>query len=130
MLTLADLGVAPPPWTDRDVSFRAAYFIRCDTTGRIKIGYATDVRARFFSIQCGNSTPVTMLAAIPDHGDVEHLVHAHFIGAHSHGEWFHSTPELLAFVASLPPFPADVLQRINNLKTRPLLKNHVKRSAA
>lgn len=77
----------------------SVYFIQAAQGGPIKIGRATDVRARFKAIQACCPVPLKILCVIPNGGHkVETELHRRFALFRLHGEWFDSTAELLAYI--------------------------------
>ncbi len=62
------------------------YFLRCETTGLIKIGRARNVERRAMSIAYASPTKITLLGLI--RADVEGDLHAEFADARIKGEWF------------------------------------------
>ncbi len=73
------------------------YFIKCLSTGRIKIGktnYSPLKRMR--QIAVGSSGKHELLGVI--YGDSEGLYHMHFDKYRIKGEWFEPAPELLEFI--------------------------------
>lgn len=80
------------------------YFIRCGDF--VKIGIAQNLGSRLSAIQVCNPYPVIMLASIIEPNGarrraLEQVWHAHWVGAHHRGEWFHATPVLLAAIAEI-----------------------------
>lgn len=69
--------------------------------GHIKIGTTTsNPYARLRTLQTGAPEPLVLLAAIPGNLLLERELHERFaaIRTRENGEWFHATPELLAFI--------------------------------
>lgn len=77
------------------------YFIKAVTLGHIKIGKADCVHTRFRTLRCANADVLQMLGAIvtTDGTALERQLHQHFAKDRLHGEWFQSSPELLAYIA-------------------------------
>lgn len=72
------------------------YFIRrSDGEGPFKIGHSEHPEGRLASLMCWSPYPLTIVATIPGHRRLEQRFHAKFADAHSHGEWFRPTPELV-----------------------------------
>lgn len=96
-------GVSFPPEPIEQPSADAyIYFVRCDATKRIKIGYARDIPKRMRELQCGNSQPLTLLGAIEAHSkDDERKIHQRFAEHRIFGEWFTENHELLAFIEKM-----------------------------
>ena len=96
----------PPkkPYSERPIFI---YFVQCQMTKMVKIGYARDPLARLSSMQTGSPTPLKMLTIIPGDRFKEKQMHARFKNCYSHGEWFSPSPELMAYIDELRgPTPA------------------------
>jgi hypothetical protein len=77
------------------------YFIQGDHSQLIKIGKTVDLVSRLGSLQGASPDKLTVLAVIAnENGDYEY--HEIFADAWSHGEWFHPSPDLLAFIGRIP----------------------------
>lgn len=72
------------------------YFIMCGDL--VKIGTASDVRARLSSMQTGNPAQMSLLGEILGGRDVESDLHRRFGALRVRGEWFQYSGELRAFV--------------------------------
>lgn len=93
-------GVLPPSDGPGNV-----YFIRAEDTHRIKIGFtAGHAEKRRKSLQTSNAGALTLLATIKGTQEYERDLHERFYAYRLNGEWFEPHPELLAFIAVLPPF--------------------------
>ena len=92
-----DLGAAcKPPTGSQDV----VYFLRAGPF--IKIGKATHSPAlRVRELQTGCPYPIEVLSFIPGDFAMERKLHKRFAHCHAHGEWFHASASLMAFIASL-----------------------------
>lgn len=78
------------------------YFVQDTDRGLIKIGFTTkEMRSRLKELQCGNPSPLSLLATVNGTRLSEKLLHDRFEHAHHRGEWFRPVPELLAHIASL-----------------------------
>jgi len=75
------------------------YLIQSVKGGPVKIGKSLDPEKRLASMQTGSPVELQLLAVIPR--DVERELHDRFSHAHSHGEWFAPTEDLVAFVDEL-----------------------------
>lgn len=65
----------------------------------VKIGFSEDVRSRFAQIKNGGATrDVSFLGYMPGDRDLEKHLHHKFSAHRAYGEWFRSTPELLAMI--------------------------------
>lgn len=74
------------------------YFVRRGTSGGVKIGYAENPHARMRGMQTANEDELFLLGAITGGREVEQELHRRFAAGRKRGEWFHATPELLAFI--------------------------------
>lgn len=78
------------------------YFIRAqDGTGPIKIGCSRVPAGRLKDLMNWSPVPLALLHKMPGDAKLESALHNHFDRAHSHGEWFHPDPELLALITKL-----------------------------
>lgn len=77
------------------------YFAEAKAVGLIKIGYSTDVAHRIRHLRAETGHDLVLLATF--RGDVgdERRIHNRFADSRSHGEWFRSTPALLAYIDEL-----------------------------
>lgn len=81
---------------DREI----VYFLRAGDF--IKIGKTTDDTGnRVASLQTGCPFPIEVLATIRGGRRREARLHKTFAALRAHGEWFHASPMLLAFIARL-----------------------------
>lgn len=107
------IAEVPIPFYDLDRMHAAAdsdhrgvcYFIGGDS-GAIKIGFSTDLKARFASIQACSPVLLSVLATAPGGKTREEAYHLQFADDRLHGEWFARTPALLAEIARLQPTPS------------------------
>lgn len=75
------------------------YFIASAETARIKIGFtAGDPVARLKNLQTGSPTKLTLLAHRSGTIDNEQWLHGEFAEERLHGEWFHASDRLVAFL--------------------------------
>lgn len=74
----------------------SVYF--ASSCGKVKIGCSKNPEARIASIGEWIPFPVTLLATTPGSFALEAAIHQMFDEEWSHGEWFHATPRLLAFI--------------------------------
>lgn len=72
------------------------YFIRSGEY--IKIGKSTHWRDRLAAIQTGSPHPVIPLLIIPARRKTERQLHVRFKVHHVQGEWFHPSPEIMAYI--------------------------------
>lgn len=78
------------------------YVIRQGIDGPVKIGCAADPGTRLLSMQAGNPDNLTLAGVCRGNRGAERMLLAAFRPYRIRGEWFKPTPEVLAFVASLP----------------------------
>lgn len=77
------------------------YFVGAEVTGLIKIGCASDPRARLRSLQTGSPDRLTLIATVRGGMDVERDLHRQFADARVHGEWFWQSEALVRFIEAL-----------------------------
>lgn len=74
------------------------YFIKpVDAEGPIKIGFTENVAKRFAAIQSCSPLPLELIGYFAGEGRHETILHRLFREQRSHLEWFHPSPELVAF---------------------------------
>lgn len=77
------------------------YFLRCRSTGLLKIGFSENVTARLASIRRQSSTEIDTLLIV-DGGETEEAeLHQRFASSRHHNEWFTETPSLMAEIERL-----------------------------
>jgi Meiotically up-regulated gene 113 len=94
-------GQAAARVLDRRPIVAGVYFVRCGEL--IKIGTSTDVYGRVNSIRTMTPLPLELLAVAAGSRAEEADIHARFAHLRQHGEWFTAAPELLSFIAEVPP---------------------------
>lgn len=101
------------------------YFIQCG--GLVKIGSASDVRARLSNLQVASAAPLTLLAIIPNEApNNEFALHKRFHQHHHRGEWFRLEGELASFVGDLPPYQKPRSPHAK-AKARSFIRNNIRR---
>lgn len=81
---------------------RRVYFLRpVGLQGPIKIGISAHPRVRLGTFLAWSPLRLELITEIPGDLALERAIHDCFADAHSHAEWFHPTPRLLAFIADL-----------------------------
>lgn len=99
----ADVAPADTRQAWRSAKKRAdeiVYFLRAGDF--VKIGKATgSPDNRVSQLKTGCPFPIEVMATMPGGLDVESQLHKRFAGIRAHGEWFHATHELIAYVESL-----------------------------
>jgi hypothetical protein len=98
------------------------YFIRCPANGLIKIGYTADhPDMRLNRYRLYSPVPIEPMGVIRGEMEAERGIHARFRDLWSHGEWFRSSPELVAFIeAEAAPWPARQPKRKRSLVGVPM----------
>lgn len=62
--------------------------------GMVKLGVTTNMPARLRDLQIGSADTLTVLGVVA--GNQEQALHTRFAHSHVRGEWFRSSPALLA----------------------------------
>lgn len=75
------------------------YFLRCDSSGLIKIGVSTNVAHRVSAIQSGSPTQMTLLATEEGGQEREKQLHDTYAEHRVRGEWYRPTDELLDYIS-------------------------------
>lgn len=75
------------------------YFIEC--SGRIKIGFSTDVQSRLRSFSTGSALKFSLVAAIDGPRQLEKAIHKLLAEHRQHGEWFEDCPAVRETIAAL-----------------------------
>lgn len=94
----ADTGHA---WTaEKKRVGEIVYFLRAGDF--VKIGKATgSPDDRVAQLKTGCPFPIEVIATIPGGYEKERELHNRFADVRAHGEWFHATPRLMSFIASV-----------------------------
>ncbi|MGC2101375.1 MAG: GIY-YIG nuclease family protein [Candidatus Sulfotelmatobacter sp.] len=77
------------------------YFAQHRTGEPIKIGFASDAKSRFRTLQIANWKTLKCLALIKGTQEDERQLHERFKGIHHRGEWFKPARELRDYIKSL-----------------------------
>jgi len=77
------------------------YFIEAPTAQLIKIGTSWYVPGRINTLSTSSPIPLQLLGCIAGTFKAERKLHERFAQLRSHGDWFHATDELLAFIKAL-----------------------------
>lgn len=78
------------------------YFVRMvDRVGPIKIGYSWRPEERLKALVTWSPYELEIAATVFGEPALEAKVHNHFFDCHSHREWFHPHPRLLASIEAL-----------------------------
>lgn len=88
---------------------RIIYFIQDTGGGEIKVGVAKkrQLMKVIGKLQLGNPSELKLLGVIParNAGELQRELHTSFSDAHLRGEWFRSTPDLLAYIRQRAVMP-------------------------
>lgn len=87
-----------PPERTSKVESSQVYFIYSRDANKVKIGHSTHPASRLKTLQTGSPVPLEILATIEGGENLERKLHERFTSAHSHGEWFHMSEEIDAFI--------------------------------
>jgi hypothetical protein len=88
------------------------YFVQTSDNQYLKIGKADDVAKRLSGLQTGQPQKLKLLATMPGGHEEERAIHQRFSHLRTHGEWFHSTPEVVTFaVKSTALLNADIASK-------------------
>jgi hypothetical protein len=77
------------------------YFVTTMDRSLVKIGLSFDPDSRLSSLLGGSPIHLEMLAAVPGARRDEFALHRRYLAHHSHYEWFHSTPEMMADIDAI-----------------------------
>jgi len=78
------------------------YFIRANGKGAVKIGYATDIKARLKSLQTSHRHKLAVVGVMAGTQQDERDFHKRFKQYRLSGEWFDCKGDLLDFLATVP----------------------------
>jgi hypothetical protein len=82
------------------------YFIECQCAERhIKIGISSNIHSRLVNMRASCPYELTLLKAVDGGAHLEIELHQRFAADRVRGEWFRRTPDLLAYIESLPTPP-------------------------
>jgi hypothetical protein len=76
----------------------SVYFIQVVGGGPVKIGHSVDPEHRLQGLMCWCPYELEILATAPGCPLSEAAIHRELESSRSRGEWFHPTPEVMAFV--------------------------------
>lgn len=78
------------------------YFIKpVGASGPIKIGLASTPKSRLRQHMENSPVPLEIVATVPGDMALERNIQECFVDYHSHAEWFHASPALIAAVAAI-----------------------------
>jgi len=81
---------------------RFIYFIKpAGMDGPIKIGISTSPHMRLDGLMAWSPFPLDVIGSVKGTHADEIFLHSCFVAAHSHREWFHSSPELRSAIADV-----------------------------
>lgn len=104
--------------------FRCVYVL--GDGAAIKIGTATDFRARWDSLQCGNSRRLEVFCIIPGAGhDLEARLHRWLQPDRIRGEWFEG-PLVEVVLAKVGELAQSMVRAYDGSENPPRWKGHVK----
>jgi len=95
---LAAFEPCPPTAADPTPTI---YFVQSIDGGPVKIGYTTQLPKRLADLRSMNPRFLVLLASMPGTEDDERRLHERFSTTRLHGEWFKSTTDLVALIASV-----------------------------
>jgi len=96
------------------------YFLRCASTGLVKIGTSRNVASRLSQIQSDSPGKIALVGLEPGGVERERALHAHFAADRERGEWFRESSALSAYIATLPPIEAKAKRERAAFKGCPL----------
>jgi predicted XRE-type DNA-binding protein len=76
------------------------YFATCRDIGRVKIGYASEVKRRIAGLRVSCPLELKLEAVVEGGRGVEAALHERFASARVRGEWFTITPEIEGFISA------------------------------
>ena len=87
------------------------YFIQGTDSGRVKIGATVNVPTRLGELQTGSPKKLKVLAVIESETErsADRKYHPRFASSRIHGEWFNPSPDLMAFIGTVPKSRYDGL---------------------
>jgi len=94
------------------------YFIKpVGLKGPIKIGLASTPKSRLRQHMENSPIPLEIVATVPGDLALERNIQECFVDCHSHAEWFHASPSLMAAVAAISAgTPVDEAIDLSNRK--------------
>jgi hypothetical protein len=101
--TSASINTPSTQECSADVPLGWVYFIR--VSGAIKIGYATNIAARFSQIQTCNPHPIELLGKMPGTLEDESKAHVRFRHLALRAEWFRDHEDIREFARRRTPKP-------------------------
>lgn len=77
------------------------YFVATVDRSMIKIGFSYKPVDRMIELMRWSPLPLELLTAVPGRRQDERALHRRYISTHSHKEWFHATPKMLAEIEAI-----------------------------
>jgi len=77
------------------------YFIGCQTTKQVKIGFSANVTKRFNALKSQSPVPLELLITIPGTKKDEKKLHKRFRKYRTHGEWFEPNKRIMRYLEKL-----------------------------
>ena len=78
------------------------YFIACEETQRVKIGYTKgNVTKRLKALQTGAAGQLRFIAKQPGSPETERAIHDKFAAHRLHGEWFEMSEDLFSYICAV-----------------------------
>lgn len=78
------------------------YFIQAEESQRIKIGFSENPIQRLASLSTSSSESLALLASFPATMADERELHKKFAHLRIRGEWFSTSPEIMAYIEGAP----------------------------
>ena len=91
-LALGVISAQPEQWV---------YFLLDATACAVKVGFSKAPEARAINLRTGSLNDLELLGYVPGSKALEMVFHDFFRPYHIRREWFHATPEVLAFLRAL-----------------------------
>ena len=82
-------------------SFPQIYFIKGESSNRIKIGVSKNVTRRFKVLQASSGEYLLLMGWTRGGKDLERKIHNKFSNIRAHGEWFEQTDKLKKYIYDL-----------------------------
>lgn len=100
------------------------YFLRSGDAGPVKIGLASNVKARIAVLQTGHPARLNVLREVAGDSQTEAYFHRLYAADQLHGEWFSFIPSMLSDEA--PQFPAKIVREDPGLQAAKLAAGSAK----
>lgn len=80
------------------------YFVQGTLVPLIKIGFASNIYARFKAMQVGSPDKLRVILLLNSEDGLEESIHRRFAYLRQHGEWFSPEKELLDYIEDLKEY--------------------------